>query len=407
MYCRWMLFKLEIKRLTGMLPLILMETLFFGFIIFGVGAFATRAMYGEKAVGEIKVGIVADDEDSLTGMLVKFVQSMDSVKDTTSLVLLSEEEARAQIAKGEIYAAILMPEGIVDSIISGENFPATILLDKGSSRMETEVFEQLTRAGAKLLTIAQAGIYAADEFCMENGMQSHIQQTEDYLNKAYLNYALGRTSFFRIKEVNAVKGVTLTDYYGISLLLAFLSFAGLSLGRYIQVRMGERKRLLRTRGVSIRSQYLIETGAFAGVFALMGMLISVPLYFVFIRCVESSFRAAFTWIFLAAIWCTIGVFIRALLQITGNGAGGIGVCFVILLVLMFASGVFIPTAFLPIWLEKAGNYFPYRGWMEAMAVILQGRFEGEIVLKLLMQIIIFLVIGMLMAEVFQNGEMNE
>lgn len=399
MYCRWTLFRLEMKRLIGMLPLILLETLLFGLIISGVGIYATKALYGDKAVGEIRVGIVADHEDQMTRMLVKFVQSMDSLKDSTSFVILPEEEARRQVEEGEIYAAIIVPEGIVDSIISGENLPATILLGNSYSQMETEVFAQLTRSGAQLLTVAQAGIYAADTLCVENGMQDQIQQTEDYLNETYLDYAVGRASVFRTKEVNAVKGVGITDYYGISLLLAFLSFAGLSFGRCIEINMGERKRILCAQGISACGQYVIEAGAFAVIFALLGMIISLPVYLLLIRYAGSSFQMAVSWCSLFIIWFVVGIFLRMLFQITGNSPGGIGVCFVILMALMLASGIFLPSAFLPLWVEKFGNYFPYKSWMEVMAVILQGRFEGQIIGKLLVQFIVFLLVGAFIAVI--------
>lgn len=397
MYYRWTFFKLKMKKLTGMLPLIFLETLLFSLLIFGAGVFATKAVYGEKAVGEIKIGITAEGEDLLTEMLVKFVQSMDSVKDTVSFELLSEEEARDKAASGEILAAILIPEGMVDSIISGENLPATVLLDKSYSSVETEVFEQLTEAAAKLLTVAQSGIYAADAFCLENGRGEQIKQTEDALNEAYLKYAMGRTSVFHIKEVSAVKGITLTDYYGISLFLAFLSFVGISWGKYLQVKQGERERLLCARGFSMEAQYMTETGAFATVFALFGMLISLPFYFFFVRWTNSTFQISAAWTLLAVVWLVMGAFLGMLLQITGNGVGGIGVCFVILLSAMFVSGVFIPTAFLPLWLEKIGGFLPYKGWMEAMQMILQGNPGGRVVLqlllKLLLQAVVFLAAG--------------
>lgn len=406
MYCRWTIFKMEIKRLIGMLPLFLLETLLFGIILSGIGVYASKALYGDKAVGEIKVGIVAEGEEALTRMLVHFVQSMDSLESMVSFELLPEEEARTQMEEGEIDAVLMVPEGIVDSIISGENLPVTILLGNSYNQIETEVFAQLTRSGAKLLTTAQAGIYAADTLCAENGMPDRLQQTEDYLNAVYLKYALGRTSVFRTREVNAVKGVRPADYYGISLLLAFLSLAGLSFGGCLQVKAEERKRMIRVRGISAGEQYLIGAGAFAAVLALLGMLVSLPVYLLLIHSLGSSFRVAVTWIFLAAVWAVLGAFLHMLFQIAGNSAGGTGVCFVILLAIMSASGVFLPSAFLPLWVEKIGSCFPYKGWMDAAAELLQGRFDGQMALKLLAQLILFLALGAL-AAVIKDSHMGK
>lgn len=399
MYCRLTLFKLELKKFVGMLPRIFLETILFGLIAAGIGLYASKAVYADKVIGQIKAGVVADSKEPVTKMLVQFVQSMDSLKDTVSLELLSEEEARKQLESGEIYGAVMIPEGMVDSILSGENIPATILFGSGYNQAETLVFAQAAQTGAKLLTVAQAGIYAADTFCIERGMQDYIQQTEDYLNEAYLEYALGRASVFHREEVTALKGTAPSDYYGIALIFVFLSFAGLSFGRYVQVKVCERKKMLCLRGIFIGEQYLIETGAFALVFSFLGMLVSLPVFFLLSYSGDSTFQAAGTWVFLMLIWFVLGCFLKMLVQIMGNSAGGIGVCFVLLLVCMFVSGTFLPPAFLPVWMEWAGNSLFYRGWMEKTGMLLQGRLDSTVILKLLMQLLLFLAAGVLAAKV--------
>lgn len=399
MYCRLIMFRLQIKRLVGMIPLILLETLLFALIVAGAGIYAVKAVYGDKAISEIRIGVVADSEDSLIKMLVKLIQSMDSMKDTVSMEFMPEQEARMQVEEGKIYGAVVIPEGMVEGILSGKNIPASILLGNGYSQAETEVFSQLARAGGKLLTTAQAGIYAADTLCMENGMSNRIQQTEDYLNEVYLEYALGRGSVFQKEEVDAVKGTGITDYYGISLLLAFISLAGLTFGKCIYIKTGERERMLAARGISVKEQYLIEAGAFSIVLALFGMMVSLPVCFFLIHYTDSSFQAAAVWIFLAFVWLVLGSFLRMLLQLTGNSAGGIGICFILILAGMAVSGVFLPSSFLPIWMEKAGNCFFYKGWMEAITVILQGRVHSGIMVKLLIQFILFLMAGVFIAEI--------
>lgn len=399
MYCRLILFKLELRKFAGMLPLILLETILFGLIAAGVGIYASKAVYADKAIGEIKVGVVADSDDPMTKMLVKFVQSMDSLKDTVSLELLSEEEARKQLEEGELYGAVVIPEGMVDSILSGENLPASILFGSGYNKAETQVFTQLARTGAKLLTVAQAGIYAADTFCMEEGRQELLQQTEDYLNETYLDYALGRATVFFREELTAVKGVGLSDYYGISLLLVFLSFAGLSLGRCAQVKADGRKKMICVRGISIGAQYIIETGAFATIFAFFGMVVSLPVLFLLVCFTDSTFQVAGTWIFLISVWFVLGSFLKMLLQIMGNSVGGIGICFVALLACMAASGMFLPSAFLPIWVEQAGNILFYKGWIEDTGMLLQGRMDSGMLFKFLAQLLFFLAVGVLAAKV--------
>lgn len=402
MYCRWTFFRLKIKNFIKLLPVILLETILFVLILLCVGAYATKAVYGEKAVREIRVGIVAEDEDRMAGMLVRLVGAMDSIKDTVSLEMMSMEEAEDGLKEGEIYAAVILPEGLVDSIISGENIPAKILTGSAYGKIETQVFTQLSRAGASLLTTAQAGIYAADTFCVENGRADLITQTENDLNEAYLKYALERSALFREKEVNAIKGVNLTDYYTVSLLLAFLSFVGLSFGRYMQVDMGEKEKLVKSRGIGSMQQYLIEAAAFSSVFACLGTLFSLPVYLLVISNSKSSFTLSPVWIAMMVIWFVVGMFLRAMFQILGNHTGSIGVCFILLMMLMFSSGVFIPPAFLPVFIEKAGNYVPYKTWMEGMVMILQGKLGAEMAVKLFLIGLLSAAIGALAAVCREN-----
>ncbi len=397
MYCRWMLFRLKLKEFMRILPLILLETILFAATLAGAGIYATRAIYGDKVIKEIKVGIVAEGEDRMADMLVRFVGGMDSFKDRVSLEIMSKEAAEDALKTGEIYGAIIVPEGIVDSILSGENIPAKILTGSAYSKIETEVFTQLSRAGASLLTTAQAGIYAADTLCGENGRADLIGQTEDALNEVYLKYALARSTLFREKEVTAVKGVNLTDYYVISLLFAFLSFVGLAFGRYMQVEMGEREKMFKCKGIGAVQQYLIDTAAFSIVFALLGSLFSLPVYLFVMHSSKSSFAPGPAWMMILPLWLFVGVFIRGLFQILGNQVGSMGVGFTVLMVFMFASGVFIPSVFLPVWIEKAGAYLPYKVWMEGMATALQGRYDIKTTAMILAVGVFSLAAGILAA----------
>ncbi len=398
MYGRWMLFRLEMKKYTAMVPVIFAETILAGLLLFGIGFCASKAVYGEKAVDVIKVGIVTRGQDSLTELLIRFVESMDSVKDTVSFARLSEAEAESALLSGSLSAAVIVPEGIVDSVNSGENIPATIMLADDYSRVETEVFTEFAKAGEKLLTVAQAGIYAADAFCIEEGEPEKIPWTEDYLNRKYLDYAMGRSGFFKEVEVSASFGVGMADYYGICLMLAFLSFAGLSFGKNMRVQSTDREKMLGARGVGIGTRYLTEAAAFGCVFAFLGMMAGVPVYLLL------SFDLCADWLWMWLLWFSLGVFLRFLIQALGKHAGGVALGFGILTAMMLASGIFIPVPFLPVWVEKAGNIFPYKSWIRILTAVLQGRFEGKLAAELALMILLFALAGVLAAIIRDSAK---
>ena len=47
-----------------------------------------------------------------------------------------------------MYAALFMPEGFVQDIMSGTNTPVTVVL-ADQSQMESRIFKELTQGGAK------------------------------------------------------------------------------------------------------------------------------------------------------------------------------------------------------------------------------------------------------------------
>lgn len=361
----WTFFRLELKRYGKRMPVILGESILFGLLILTFGLFAVKYIYGEQAIGKIRVGIVSMEDEELSGMLVKFIGSMDSMEQSCSFELMDEAKARKELEDGTIYAAIILPEGMIDGILNGKNIPAKVLFATTYSTMETEVFRELLDAGSRLLTVAQAGIYAADELCLELEHQEWLRETEDYLNEAYLAYALNRKAVFKLEEVNATGRYSLIQYYGAALLLVFLSFAGLIMGRKAEGTENLLREIMSARGYHKIWQFLTDVFAFAAMFAMMGIVTGSTFMFLTGHGAEFSVNIL-NWIRLLLIFFSMGIFIRVLIGITGNKAAGIGVSFLLLLIMMAAAGLFLPSSFLPVFMEKAGKYVPYRMWLEAI-----------------------------------------
>ena len=265
----WIFWKLECKKYIKMIPFILLESVIFGLILLVFGIYASKSLYGERSMGVIRIGIVSEEESSLSGMLVNFVSSMESMEESCQFVTMEREQAYDALSDGSIYAAVILPEGMVESILNGTNLPATVVFGNTYSKVETAVFKEMAGAGERLLATAQAGIYAADALCIQLGKTDRIQEAEDILNAAYLRYALKRAEVFDLREVVATGGMGTKGYYTVSLLLVFMSFAGIAMGRYASVRTEDFQRVLSARGIGLVRQYLLESGAFATVLAAL------------------------------------------------------------------------------------------------------------------------------------------
>jgi len=212
-------FKLQCKRYSRILPVILTESLLIAAFIVILGSVSMKVLGESRAFAQIEVGVVSKEDAALTGLLVSFVEGMDSFEENCSFVLMDEDKAYEALERGDLYAAVFLPEGVLESILNGTNIPAKVVLSRACSELETAVFKEVADAGGRLLSIAQAGIYAADALCIELKCRELIPQAENYLNDAYLEYALNRETIFELEEVSATGKVGVIVYYGISLLL--------------------------------------------------------------------------------------------------------------------------------------------------------------------------------------------
>ena len=105
-------------------------------------------LYGNKISGRIKVAVVLPEQDPLSRRAMGMLQSLESVKSLCDFTNMSREEAENGLKKGSVYAALFMPEGFVQDIMSGTNTPVTVVL-ADQSQMESRIFKELTQGGAK------------------------------------------------------------------------------------------------------------------------------------------------------------------------------------------------------------------------------------------------------------------
>lgn len=386
-------FRLQCKKYSKILPVILAESFLCAVLIVMLGLVVLKLSGQSSSISEIKVAVVLEEDEDLTKLLVRFVGGMESFEETVTFLQMEKDEAYEVLERGEIYAAVILPEGVLESILNGTNIPVRVVLSRAGSEMETAIFEEVVKAGGRMLSVAQEGIYAAEDFCLETGHYDKISEADDYLNAVYLKYSLNRNAIFKQEKINATGDVGLLTYYGAALLLVFFTFAGVVLGKHVQVYPSELSSVLAASGFKRIWQYFCDVLAFSGVFALAGGVIGCPVLLVCIRQADMGSTGVLLCIIFVLVLFAIGVFIRMLFQITGNESGGTGCIFVLLFAMMFACGLFLPSAFLPLWADKLGQMLPYKFWLELLLQSMWDEVESYRVGNLLTGCVCSLFIG--------------
>ena len=225
--------KLELKRALKSAPYFFAGTAVLAVLV-GLIAFAAgRVLYSDRAVGNIRVGVVLPQQDPASEKLISMVSSLESVSSLCEFSYVDEKEGREQMRQGKLYALMLLPEGLLRGIMDGTNTPVTIVFPENAG-LEAAVFRELADAGTQILKTAQAAVYAADELCSRMGRETQIPSAEADINSMYLKYALNRSVYFRTEEVSAVGEVGTAAFYGISASVMVLLLLGIPAAGFLK-----------------------------------------------------------------------------------------------------------------------------------------------------------------------------
>lgn len=376
MNARFVYMKLQLKRTCKNLLYFLAGAIVLAVLLGTIAFSASKVLYGDAAVGRITVGVVLPRDDMVAAKALSMLSSMDSVKSICDFVYLEETKGRQQLETGELYALMVAPDGFVQDIMRGINTPVTVIFPRNPG-MEALIFKELTDAGARTLSVAQAGIYGADEFCQIHGMVDSIPQVEAALNSLYMGYALPREDYFRNYKVSAAGDVTMIQYYGISAMVLLLLLCGIPAASIVkperQVLQQKLKMIGIGRGTIVLARMaavafllLLVLGLTAGILMGMGVL-------------------EFRWS-LAGLGMLICLAVAAMVVFAYEAAGsqiaGVMLVFLASVTMMFLSGGFIPTVFLPQGFVKLSSWMPSTLLIHAMKFFLVEGISVIMVVKL-------------------------
>lgn len=247
----------------------------------GVLAFLLVAQ-GTFAAGgtRYRIGMVGDLSDSYLGFGIAALQEMDDSRFMIELVGMSEEEAEEAFSRGDLYAVMRVPDGLMESVVSGENDRLiTYTAAEGQKGLGTMVMGEITDIASILVTSSQSAIYAMQRMLIDQGRRDEVGREMDRLNLSLIKLVLSRSGFEEVELLGYADGLSMELYYFCRAHLLFLLLSGLLNCAFFARRNAALGRFLKARGVGAVRQILSEYLAYLCL-VLMGLLIlCLPLAF--------------------------------------------------------------------------------------------------------------------------------
>ena len=345
------------------------------------------------------------------------LSSMVTIKQTTS-----EDEAKAMLDSGEVKAAVIIPEGMIHTIMSGTNdLPARIIYP-GEPSIETVIFRQIVDSLSQMVASSQTGVYALYEIYDDfDATEKQQDKANTQLNDLYINSVLERNALFQIvgsdsKENNLLDEEVSSDttpatdfvlvgYLCSGLALLFL-LSGINLCFFFVAP--NRAVLPALSRLGLSDSFCLLADFFAAVicqwliFSIGCLLIGtigssahiVPAFLIG-RALVSCFVCAF-------FSCALELFICRICH--GKQACMI-TTFAVSLLVMYASGCLIPSAFLPDMLRRISATLP--GIQLKNMIFWQfGQSVSSFDIIILIIEGILLIIAALLAGTFKKGKLT-
>ena len=327
------------KSICQQFMLLAVLSMLFLALSLAAGPMAERILTQGTGFTKLQFAVCAPEGDSTAQLVEELTGRMRDIREYASFRSMGREEAEAALAEGDISAVLVLPKDFLGGVLDGTNPDVTLIVSR-EKPLEALLAWWVGRSAADLIGASQLGIYAV----LDAVPPEQYGQAMTEINLRFINTALDRERFFRLKELRPVDAMDMRDHYSLSLLVFLvLASAPAMVPLFSDTDTGLRRRLL-SLGYGSLFQY--------GSTVCTAFLLLLPMTLIPV---------------LAGGWNVAGALMLALLGAAFTGfccllsrsvAGCGGIALTVSAVMLFLSGGLLPTPLLPEALQKLGALSP-------------------------------------------------
>ncbi len=363
--------RLSVKRAAKAFPTVMTITLVLCFGVVLTSLVVMRTSENDDSRRRVKVGVVGDVTESYLGVGLSAIKNIDDSRFAIDLIhIASEEEARELLDASEISSYILIPDGFVESIVSGDNAPLTYVLKKTSAPLGSVLMSEVASSVSSLVTESQTGVSAIQEYCLDLGMGDDSYDVGEEANIVYISSVLKRGNLIDSDLAEGSDALGLYAYVFCGAVAFFLMLWGITCSplfarrdslaafeRLTESRLGRKGTVITVIGDWISFFVLAETILI--VLSLLGG-IAIPLTGIDLPEIKSlgSTELAVFAVKLTPAVIALTAFEFLLFELTDSIVGSILLQFTAAASLGYISGCFYPVQFFPEPVQKLAAVLP-------------------------------------------------
>ncbi len=375
----------QLKRVCKVFPTVMATTL----VLLGCMALLMWVVLEKNSASDkkqmVQIGLVGDLEGSYLGIGIQTIQNLDSSRFAISFEEMTQEEAKEKLMQGKLSAYVVIPDGFVDSVVSGENKPITYVTSVGASGVGSTIMNEVVGTISKLIVESQNAIYGIQRFMLDNGMEDIYWETTDELCLRIMNFILGRTQVCELEVTGVSRNLSFVGYYVCGVTVLFFMLWGIVCSPLCVKQSYALPKLLKAGGQNAFSQVLGEyTGYLVlmlGTLVFIAGLLAVAMGVTGITLPEWEGRESGALLVFVVQMIPVCMLISAMqfcvYEAVSGMVGSMLAQFLIAISLGYVSGCFYPISFFPESIQTLSGFLPAGAAMEYAGTCLTGGIQSK------------------------------
>ncbi len=382
-------FQLQYKRLLRFLPgALLVALILIGSLLLAFRLFTQQSAQREENQ-KFPFAFCGETDHAFLQMGLSALSSFDSSRFAIDLLEMEEAEAAQALARGDISAYVVIPDGFMESALSGQIPPLKFYSTVGATGIVSLVKEELSKAISTLLLSSQEGVYGMWDVMIDNELHHKAGGQMDRLALIYVDYIFARDRIYSLEELGIGDALGLENYLlcGLGVLLMML----ICLPFAARMIPGDPAlgRMLCSKGKPAWAQALCDFAAYAATLLCLLLIITAAAKL----CLPEIDGLS------TVFWKTIPVLLLAaafsfmLYSLSRDMIGGVMLMFFVTVILCFVSGCLYPVYFFPVRVQQLAQWLPMGIARTQLAGCITGSAPGWTLPALLLYCALFTGIG--------------
>lgn len=354
---------LQLKRTFKQLPLLLLGTMLLFLMTGSIAFLSSKKLYSDNVAEKLIIAVVYPENASAENFFIGVLKQQETLKNMVTFKEMKKEEAELSLKQGKVEAVIIMPENFIKDILSGVNTPAKVILNENKP-VESRLFRTLSLAGSETLSATQASLYAIGDYFAEKKVSGpDFERMNKDINDKNLTLTLGRANLFKVDTISAVGKMDSLTYFFSSWMILFLLLMGI-MEAFILIPFNRGMNIkLSIFGICKYKRLAIDEIRMF-ILEIIFIIEIVILWFLSSLFLDTDFAfKAIDVIRLLSLAFSVSSFILMIYNLGKNTLSSMLTLFIASFTMIFYSGGFIPSAFLPSVVRNTQHLIPTTIWM--------------------------------------------